>query len=175
MHYRLLGRTGLKVSEVGLGCNRIGEERLSRSDWLRLIREATDAGVNLFDTSEYYVGGASEEILGEALDGNDEVHISTKVFSPGEKGFDGGFDRTGYLYGVIDRIFNLAAAAVARLSFFTRDWLDIAGVDGVVNGMADSAKDLGGALRAPQTGRVRTYILLAAGTATVVLLCILLS
>ena len=44
MHYRLLGKTGLKVSEIGLGCNRIGEKSKSRSDWLKLLNEAADSG-----------------------------------------------------------------------------------------------------------------------------------
>jgi NADH-quinone oxidoreductase subunit L len=103
------------------------------------------------------------------------VKGTTRVLAGLSGWFDGGFDRSGALYGVIDRVFNLAAATVARAAFFTRDWLDVAGVDGAVNGLAASTENLGDMVRRPQTGRVRTYILLAAGTATVVVLCIVFS
>jgi NADH-quinone oxidoreductase subunit L len=102
------------------------------------------------------------------------VKGTTRFLAPLCRWFDGGFDRRGYLYGVVDRIFNLSAAAVARLSFFTRDWLDVAGVDGVVNGIADSAEDFGDFVRQPQTGRIRNYLVIAAGTATAVILCLVL-
>ena len=80
----------MKVSEIGLGCNRIGEKSKSRSDWLKLLYEAADSGVNIFDTSEFYVGGVSEQLLGEAFGRNKNIYIATKVFRPGEGGFDRG-------------------------------------------------------------------------------------
>jgi NADH-quinone oxidoreductase subunit L len=101
------------------------------------------------------------------------VKGTTRFLAPLSRWFDGGFDRRGHLYGVIDRIYNLTGAVVTRLAFFWRDWIDVRGVDGTIDGMADSAQDIGGLLRVPQTGRVRNYILLAAGAAAIVLLCVI--
>ena len=67
MYYRELGATGIRVSEVGMGCNRLGEEGQPDEHWVRLVRHAVDLGVNIFDTSESYKWGRSEEMLGLAL------------------------------------------------------------------------------------------------------------
>ena len=71
MQYRILGRTGLKVSLLGLGTggpSLLGQHRaMSQAEQDALIRRCLDTGVNLFDTSAAY--GRSEEILGRALDG----------------------------------------------------------------------------------------------------------
>ncbi|MGC9350099.1 MAG: aldo/keto reductase, partial [Anaerolineae bacterium] len=79
MHYRELGNTGAKVSEVGLGCNRLGQEYASDKHWVGLVRHAADLGVTLYDTSETYGWGDSEKILGRALGNRDDVLIATKM------------------------------------------------------------------------------------------------
>ena len=83
MYYRQLGATGIRVSEVGMGCNRLGEEGQSDEHWVRLVRHAVDLGVNVFDTSESYTWGRSEEMLGLALESATsaakDVLIATKV------------------------------------------------------------------------------------------------
>jgi myo-inositol catabolism protein IolS len=87
MKYRNLGNTGLTVSEVGLGCNRLGEEAYDDSYWIDLVREAVDLGVTVFDTSERYADSHSEDILGATLGGpkglkstsSGELVIATKV------------------------------------------------------------------------------------------------
>jgi aryl-alcohol dehydrogenase-like predicted oxidoreductase len=66
MEYRELGRSGLRVSVVGLGCNNFGmriDEEASR----HVIEGALAAGVNFFDTADMYGGGKSEEFLGRIL------------------------------------------------------------------------------------------------------------
>ena len=76
---RRLGASGLSVSVVGIGCNNFGR-RLDASGAARVVHAALDAGVNLFDTADIYGGGASEEILGAALEGRrDRAVIATKV------------------------------------------------------------------------------------------------
>lgn len=78
MHYRRLGRTGLKVSEVCLGCMTFGDEADEETS-RQLVDQAIDSGVNFFDTANVYNEGASEEILGRALRGRrTEFVVATK-------------------------------------------------------------------------------------------------
>lgn len=88
MEYRFLGRSGLKVPALGLGCGTFGGQGPLFSAWgnsdvtqaKRMVDMCLDAGVNLFDTADAYSGGASESILGEALAGRrSQALISTKV------------------------------------------------------------------------------------------------
>jgi aryl-alcohol dehydrogenase-like predicted oxidoreductase len=91
MHYTRLGRSGLKVSRLCLGCMTYGapterwpwalDEEASRP----YIRRALELGLNFFDTANVYSAGASEEVLGRALRDfakRDDVVIATKVYSP---------------------------------------------------------------------------------------------
>lgn len=79
MHYRSFGNTQLQVSEIGMGCNRLGEAAQSDEHWINLVHQAVDAGVNLFDTSESYGWGRSEELLGKALEKHPDCLLATKV------------------------------------------------------------------------------------------------
>ena len=86
MKYRTLGRTGLRVSEVGFGGwaiagNRHGNSYGPTDDTasLRAILRAVEMGCNFFDTADMYGHGHSEELLGEALSESPEVLIATKV------------------------------------------------------------------------------------------------
>ncbi len=83
MHQRPLGATGLLVSEIGMGCNRLGEPGPPPEHWVALVRRAVERGVNVFDSSESYNWGASESVLGKALRGHDKVLVATKVSRPG--------------------------------------------------------------------------------------------
>jgi 1-deoxyxylulose-5-phosphate synthase len=100
MNYRNLGNTGLKVSELCLGCMTYGVPERGDHPWTLpetqsrpLIRQAVDAGINYFDTANTYSDGSSEEIVGQALKDytrRDEVVIATKVYFPMSKGPNGG-------------------------------------------------------------------------------------
>ena len=89
MKYTRLGRSGLDVSQVCLGCMGFGEASPGRQDWAigeddsrEIIKRALDLGVNFFDTANAYSGGSSEEITGRALRDmadRDEVVIATTV------------------------------------------------------------------------------------------------
>lgn len=68
MEMRRLGRSGLKVSEVGLGCNNFGQ-RLDEGQTREVVAAALDAGVTFFDTADVYGGEMSEVLLGKALAG----------------------------------------------------------------------------------------------------------
>ena len=68
MEHKLLGRSGLRVSVVGLGCNNFGQ-RCDQAQTRAVVAKALDLGVTLFDTADVYGGrGVSEEYLGKALD-----------------------------------------------------------------------------------------------------------
>jgi len=66
MKMRRLGTSGLKVSEVGLGCNNFGM-RIDQKATQEVVDAALDAGITLFDTADIYGGTKSEEFLGKAL------------------------------------------------------------------------------------------------------------
>jgi len=83
MQYRPYGRTGYKVSLLGMGCMRFPRFENGAADRekaLEMIRFAADHGINYFDSALTYHGGASEEILGEGLAGipRESVIIATK-------------------------------------------------------------------------------------------------
>ena len=77
MTYRTLGKSGIKVSAVALGCMSLGTDRVRAR---RILERALELGVTLFDTADLYDHGVNEEIVGEVLRGaRDRVLIATKV------------------------------------------------------------------------------------------------
>ncbi|MDQ7980965.1 aldo/keto reductase [Paraburkholderia sp. SARCC-3016] len=82
MKKRMLGRSGLEVSAIGLGCmgmSGVYGQAGERTAMVSLIRDAVDEGVTLFDTAEVYGPFINEELVGEALARvRDKVVISTK-------------------------------------------------------------------------------------------------
>jgi aryl-alcohol dehydrogenase-like predicted oxidoreductase len=89
MDYVNLGRTGLRVSRLCLGCMTYGEPDRGNHAWTlpeaeseKFIAAALEHGINFFDTANVYSAGSSEEILGRALKKTvprDEVVVATKV------------------------------------------------------------------------------------------------
>jgi len=79
MDYRNLGRTGVKVSTIGVGCNRFGN-KVDREGTRAIIHRALDLGINFFDTADVYGNrGGSEEFMGDALAGQwERVVLATK-------------------------------------------------------------------------------------------------
>ena len=81
MEYRSLGRTGVKVSVLCLGCMMFGG-KTTPEDSYTIIDRAIDAGINFLDTANVYSRGRSEEVTGEALKRNgkrDRIVLATKV------------------------------------------------------------------------------------------------
>jgi aryl-alcohol dehydrogenase-like predicted oxidoreductase len=82
MQTRELGRSGLHVSAVGLGCMGISfgyADKLPKDEGVALIRGAVERGVTFFDTAEVYGPFANEEVVGEALGPfRERVVIATK-------------------------------------------------------------------------------------------------
>ena len=83
MEYKSLGRSGLQVSVVGLGCNNFGM-KIDKDATAVVVNKAIDAGITLFDTANIYGGaGKSEEFLGAALGGRrPDVIVATKFSGP---------------------------------------------------------------------------------------------
>src|SRR5690606_32044710 len=81
MEYVKLGRTGLKVSRLCLGCMNFGWTT-GEAESVRIIHRALDAGINFLDTANVYGQGASETIVGKALKGRrHEDRKSTRLNS----------------------------------------------------------------------------------------------
>jgi aryl-alcohol dehydrogenase-like predicted oxidoreductase len=83
MEHKSLGRSGLRVSAVGLGCNNFGQ-RCDQAQTRAVVAKALDLGVTLFDTADVYGGqGVSEEYLGKALENRrGDVIVATKFGMP---------------------------------------------------------------------------------------------
>ena len=81
MHYTRLGRTGVEVSRLCLGCMMFGA-KTDVDDSCRIIDKAIDTGINFLDTANIYSRGRSEEVVGEALKRNgkrEDIVLATKV------------------------------------------------------------------------------------------------
>ncbi len=89
MQYTYLGRTGVKVSRLCLGCMSYGDTKwrpwvLDEQAAMPFFRKAVEAGINFFDTADVYSLGVSEEITGKALREYaklEQVVLATKVFA----------------------------------------------------------------------------------------------
>ena len=113
MEQRHLGRSGLKVSEVGLGCNNFGVLDVESSR--KVVHRALDLGVTLFDTADVYGNrGGSETQLGEILGPRrKDIVLATKFGMPMDDTGGGASRRT------------IVAAAEASLKRLKTDWIDL--------------------------------------------------
>jgi aryl-alcohol dehydrogenase-like predicted oxidoreductase len=111
MQYTKLGRTGLDVSRLCLGCMSYGggnsgfhQWALSEEESRPFIKKALEAGINFFDTANRYSVGKSEQVLGRALNDfarREEVVIATKVFNRMRPGPNGaGLSRKNILFEI---------------------------------------------------------------------------
>src|SRR4051812_48156008 len=112
MQKRILGKSGLEVSALGLGCMGLSYgygPATEKQAAIQLLRTAYERGVTFFDTAEAYAQGANEELLGEALEPfRDQVVIATKF------GFEEGDPSKGQ-NSRPERICEVADAALKRL------------------------------------------------------------
>ena len=113
MEYRTLGRSGLKVSIAGLGCNNFGM-RIDQDRTNEVVEAALDAGITFFDTARIYGGGKSEQMLGAALGAHrEEVIVATK-FGLGRGPDDLGGSRR-----------HVVASVETSLRELGTDWIDV--------------------------------------------------
>ncbi len=99
MKFRVIGQTGINVSEVGLGTWQLG------GDWKRvddktartILKEAVDQGVNFFDTADVYGRGLSESRIGKFLKGcSEKVFVATKLGRFSDPGWPKNFSLTNF-------------------------------------------------------------------------------
>ncbi len=120
MKKRQLGKSGLEVSALGLGCMGMtwAYGPADRDQCLKLLRDAVDLGVDFFDTAEIYGPFTNEELLGEAFQGmRDKVIIATKF------GFNIGGD--GRSIGADSRPEHIREVAEASLKRLKTDHIDL--------------------------------------------------
>jgi 1-deoxyxylulose-5-phosphate synthase len=103
MQYRQLGKSGMRVSVIGLGTNRFGFERMPQEEVNRALATARDLGINLLDSADIYQGGRSEETIGVALKGiRDRFVVATKYYNrTGDGPNDWGASRY-HLYAAVE-------------------------------------------------------------------------
>jgi aryl-alcohol dehydrogenase-like predicted oxidoreductase len=101
MEYRQLGRSGLKVSAIGLGGNTFGNGA-DEAQTARIIHRALDLGLNFIDTADVYSRGVSEQYVGKAVAGRrQQAIIATKVYGRmGEGPNDSGSSRKHLIEGL---------------------------------------------------------------------------
>ncbi|MBI4299580.1 MAG: aldo/keto reductase [Chloroflexi bacterium] len=115
MEYRKLGRSGLSVSAIGLGCNNFGW-RLDEERTAAVVNRALELGINFLDTSDSYGRGLSETYIGNILKGRRrEAILATKFASPmGDRPNDRGGSR-----------YHIMEAVDASLRRLQTDYIDL--------------------------------------------------
>jgi voltage-dependent potassium channel beta subunit len=117
MHYRRLGRTGLKVSEISLGAWVTFGNQIDEQTAIDLIHTAYEEGINFFDNADMYASGRAEIVMGQAIRDlpREALVLSSKVFWPTMPGPNGrGLSRK--------HIFESVHASLRRLG---TDYLDL--------------------------------------------------
>ncbi|MFC4591980.1 aldo/keto reductase [Sphaerisporangium corydalis] len=118
MEYRPLGRTGVSVSQLCLGAMMFGAfGNPDHEDSVKVVHRALDAGINFVDTADFYSGGESEQIVGEALKGGrrENVILATKAGLP--------FDENPNHRGASRRW--ITQAVEGSLRRLGTDWIDL--------------------------------------------------
>jgi aryl-alcohol dehydrogenase-like predicted oxidoreductase len=118
---RVLGKTGIEVTSMGIGLWAIGGGLWGETDdseSLAAIEAALDAGINFFDTADIYGDGHSEELLGQAMKGRRERFIvATKV---GWQGFDE--KKNASAYDTVEKVVSGVETSLQRLQ---TDYVDV--------------------------------------------------
>jgi len=116
VEHRNLGRSGLRVSLVGLGCNNFAG-RIDLEATRRVIHKALDAGITLFDTADAYGNqGGSEDFMGQVLgERRKDIVLATKFALP--------MDKAETLKGASRRY--IMSAVEASLRRLRTDWIDL--------------------------------------------------
>jgi L-galactose dehydrogenase len=134
MQYRLLGRTGLKVSALALGGSSLGSafRAIDEGEGIRAVHTAIDHGINLIDTAPYYGATTAETVLGKALRTvpREKYYLATKVarYGPEIKDFDFSAKR---VTASVDE--SLARLGVSYVDFIQVHDMEFGDLDQIVN------------------------------------------
>jgi aryl-alcohol dehydrogenase-like predicted oxidoreductase len=102
MEIRNLGKSGLRVSVVGLGCNNFGW-RIDLQASRKVVDKAIDLGVTLFDTADVYDNGGSEDMLGQILGNRRKQIVLATKFAAAFSGINGGpFGSRHYIMSAVE-------------------------------------------------------------------------
>jgi aryl-alcohol dehydrogenase-like predicted oxidoreductase len=164
MKKRFLGKSGLEVSAIGLGCMGMSfgyGPAADKKEMISLIRKAVDLGVTFFDTAEMYGPFANEELVGEALSPvRDKVVIATKfgfkIDPKAERGMAGLDSRPGHIKEVAEA--SLKRLRTDRIDLFYQHRVD---PDVPIEDVAGALKDL------IKEGKVKHFGLSEAGAQTI--------
>ncbi|MFX0172181.1 MAG: aldo/keto reductase [Candidatus Hodarchaeota archaeon] len=131
MYFRKLGKSGIKVSAMGMGCWAIGGPfktkdgrllaygKVNDKESIETIQKALEMGINFFDTAEAYGHGHSEEVLGQTLkDCRDEVTIATKFSNLYDPKTQNNFQKTT----ILEKLNEAVDKSLQRLQ---TDYIDI--------------------------------------------------
>lgn len=154
MNYRILGRTGLKVSSISFGTVELGVDygiqkpgksnQPDRDEALYLLQYAADNGINLFDTAPGY--GSSEELLGLAIGSRSDCYVTTKVSIPISNGKAlKGPELLKKVYGSLEK----------SLRALQRDVLDIVQIHNATEEVMNQGDITEALFNARQSGKVR--------------------
>ena len=149
MEYVTLGRSGLAVSRLCLGCMSFGESSRGAHEWTigeddsrKIIRQALEAGINFFDTANGYSAGSSEEITGRALKDfarRDEIVIATKAFTAWRSAPNtGGLSRKALFQAVDDSLSRLGTDYIDL--FQIHRWDDNTPIEETMDALNDIVK-----------------------------------
>jgi aryl-alcohol dehydrogenase-like predicted oxidoreductase len=147
--YRLLGRTGVWVSEISLGAMTFGGKEhpvyatlgaLGPTEVDRLVRTALDAGINFIDTADAYADGESEELLGRAIgQRRREVVLGTKLMAPvGPGANDQGLSRLHVMRALEDSLRRLGTDYVDLYQI--HNWDPVTPVEETLSALDDAVR-----------------------------------
>ncbi len=149
---RTLGKSGIAVTEIGMGLWAAGGDEWGPTDdqaVLDAIDYALDAGINFFDTADVYGAGHSEELLGQAMRGRrDRFIVATKI---GWRNFDAARGQSAY-----DSVEKLIAGVESNLRRLQTDYIDV--MQSHINAREPTMEVfLAGFQRLQEQGKIRAY------------------
>ncbi|TCV04992.1 aryl-alcohol dehydrogenase-like predicted oxidoreductase [Sphingobacterium alimentarium] len=147
MQYNTLGNSSIKISSVGIGCMSMSPS--TNMDYVALINQAVDNGINYFDTADLYDFGENERLLGKAVKGiRQQLVIATKVGNEWNK------DRSGWKWNVSKDYINKAIDdSLTRLG---TDYIDLYQIHGGTK--EDNLDEVVDTLeKLKQSGKIKEY------------------
>lgn len=140
MEYRQLGKSGLRVSVIGLGTNRFGSEKTPQAEVNQMIDSAFDLGINFLDSADVYTAGQSETTIGEAIKNKRSQFVVATKFAnkTGSGANDWGMSRY--------HLYNAVEASLRRLQtdhidlYYVHRWDDTTPVEEMLRGLDDLVK-----------------------------------